>query len=376
MALQLRALVGVHDVRDGERMQPVAFAKPADQLDVREPLHVDPDPGQPGRALLDIRKRRAMMLDHSAVIVGEQAHARRTDRQPAAAARAQIVAALPSRGGLRTRRRLRCADLAIYCCDSCCSDWGVRRATRRRLDGRIQLAEHVACFVGVDVPLGLLALEHDDVGVRGVAVDRLGGVRGQASATHVVVIPAPVVAGAPASVGRAPIHGRAFDVAVDHGEVVVALTERKLDRAVQQVILHRVRRGQVVAGKAHPIPVVLDLLLAVAVALGGGLIRRRLPAGGEHAERQQSQHQVTSAHQAHPSRITRTCNKVDRSPARRQQITAGRGAGRSGNSWALLSRSSMQVVACRKAEPMRDTFIHSWRAWPSGDRSARARPWA
>ena len=141
VALQLRALVGVHDVRDGERMQPVAFAEPADQLDVREPLHVDPDPGQPGRALLDVRKLRAMMLDQPAVIVGEQAHARRTGirgRRQRAWRRARrwpprppapIEAALPSRGGLRTRRRLRCADLVIYCCGSCCSDWGVRRAT-------------------------------------------------------------------------------------------------------------------------------------------------------------------------------------------------------------------------------------------------------
>jgi hypothetical protein len=76
VALHLGALVDVDDVGDGQRVQAVALAERADQLDVGKALHVEPDLGRAARLAVDLGERLAVPLGKLIGVVGDEVDAR------------------------------------------------------------------------------------------------------------------------------------------------------------------------------------------------------------------------------------------------------------------------------------------------------------
>jgi hypothetical protein len=92
---------GVDDVGDGQRVQAVARAERADQVDVGKALHVEPDLGGAGRLAVDLGEGLAVPLGQLIGAVGDRMDAR--GRASGAGARAPGGA--PGVGLRRCRRR-------------------------------------------------------------------------------------------------------------------------------------------------------------------------------------------------------------------------------------------------------------------------------
>ena len=64
-------------------------------------------------------------------------------------------------------------------------------------------------------------------------------------------------------------------------KIVEAVLHRELGAAVEEVVLHRLARRRGVAFEDHAIAVLLNLLLAIAIAAFRGLVRGFHGAGAE-----------------------------------------------------------------------------------------------